>query len=243
MKIYILTIFFVLNAALSHALEKPEPLTLIGLTIDDEAARYVIEHHTLVHKIKTVKYIGSIKTTDWVLDRPPLAATLARHLHPPLENYRISAGSGGNYTVEDLISLKGTIRLVARGANARVYFIEGSFRSKTLKLKLSGNMVFTLEYKEHREGSESYVEVEPHIYVRFNNVVVHGITKVFNPLLHRIIDRRAATLATAAQVVSERLTKDPHGLYEDMKKWSDIGSEDIEEYRIVFLAHEEIDTK
>ncbi len=238
MKIYILTIFFVLNTALSYPFEKSEPLTLIGLTINDEAARYVIEHHTLSHKLKTVKYIGSIKTTDWVLDRPPFAATLARHLHPPLERYRISDSGSGNYTVEDLISLKGTIRLVARGANSRVYFIEGSFRSKTFKLKLSGNMVFTLEYKEHLEGSESYVEVEPYIYVRFDNVVVHGITKAFNPLVHRIIDRRAATLASAAQVVGEKLTKDPHGLYHDIKKWQDIESGDIEEYRIAFIEHE-----
>jgi hypothetical protein len=238
-KVFILAIFFVLNADFSYAFEKPKPLMLIGLAIDDEAARYVIKHHTLAHKIKTVKYIGAIKTTDLALDRPPLAAALARHLHPPLERYRISDSGGGNYTVEDLISVKGTIRLVARGPNARVYFIKGSFKSKTFKLKLSGNMVFTLEYKELQEGSESYVVVEPHIYIRFDNIVIHGITKAFNPLVHKIIDRRAATLASAAQVVSERLTKDPHRLYEDMKKWQDIGSEEIEEYRIAFLMDSE----
>jgi hypothetical protein len=38
------------------------------------------------------------------------------------------------------------------------------------------------------------VEVDPQLYLRLDNVMIHGIRKVLAPLLHGIIDRRVASL-------------------------------------------------
>jgi hypothetical protein len=95
-------------------------------------------------------------------------------------------------------------------------------------------MVFTLEYRERWDGNESYVEVEPQLFLRLNNIVAHGILKILAPLLHGIIDRRVANLTDAAQIVSRRLTKDPQGFYQEIRTWPDVRPDDLEEFRQAF---------
>jgi len=138
------------------------------------------------------------------------------------------------YAVDDMGSLRGSLRLVARAPERRIYFVQGEFLSLAHLLKLSGSMVFTLEYRERWDGNESYVEVEPQLFLRLNNIVAHGILKILAPLLHGIIDRRVANLTDAAQIVSRRLTKDPQGLYQEIRTWPDVRPNDLEEFRQAF---------
>ncbi len=212
--------------------------TLIGLAIEDAATRQVVERYTLARHLKPVRFIGTLRTTDWVMDRPPFAATLARHLHPPLERYHLSDKGNGTYTVDDMGALRGSIRLIARGQERRVYFVEGQFRSLAHLLKLTGSMVFTLEYGERWEGNEPYTEVDPQLFIRLDNIVAHGILKVLAPLIHGVIDRRVAGLTEATQIVSQHLTRDPHGLYREMRTWPDVRPEDLDEYRRAFRTGE-----
>lgn len=208
--------------------------TLLGLPITDPAAREVIEGYTLSRQLKTIRFIGTLKATDWMMDRPAFAATLARHLHPPLEPYHVTDKGNGVYAVDDQGALRGSVRLMTRGAERRVYIVEGQFRSLGHILKLSGSMVFALAYRERWEGDESYVEVDPQLFLRLDNVMIHGIRKVLAPLLHGIIDRRVAGLTEAARIVSQRLTKDPVGLYREIQTWPDVRPEDLTEYRKAF---------
>ncbi len=212
---------------------------LIGLPITDAATREVVEGYTLARQLQTLRFIGTVKTADWVMDRPPFAATLARHLHPPLERYHLTDKGHGVYAVDDLGALRGSLRLVTRGPERRIYFVEGQFRSLAHLLKLSGSMVFTLAYRERWEGDESYVEVDSQLYLRLDNVVAHGILKVLAPLLHGIIDRRVESLTAAAQVVSQRLTKNPVGLYREIQTWPDVRPEELAEYRQAFRIHQD----
>jgi hypothetical protein len=216
-----------------------EPFTLLGLAIQDPATRQVVEQFTLARQLPPVRFVGTLRTTDWLMDRPPFAATLARHLHPPLERYHIRDAGNGLYSVDDLGALRGNLRLVVRGAERRVYFSQGQFRSLAHLLRLTGNMVFTLEYRERWEGNESYVEVNPQLFVRLDNVLAHGVLKILAPLIHGVIDRRVANLTEAAQAVSHRLTRDPTGLYREMRRWPDVRPEELEEYRRAFRIAEE----
>jgi len=208
--------------------------TLIGLPVDDAATREVVERYTLARQLKVIRFVGTLKNTDWVMDRPPLAATLARHLHPPLERYHFTEKGDGTYAVDDTGALRGSVRLVARAPQRRIYLVAGQFQSLVYILKLAGSMVFTLEFRERWDGNESYVEVDPQLFLRLDNVIAHGLLKVLAPLLHGIIDRRVANLTAAAQIVSQRLTKDPRELYLEMRTWPDIRPEELEEYRQAF---------
>ena len=64
---------------------------------------------------------------------------------------------------------------------------------------------------------------------------VNGLT-VSDPLLDGVIDRRFANLTAATQIVGERVTLDPEGLYREMQTWSDIRPDQLEHFRRAFLA-------
>jgi hypothetical protein len=117
-----------------------------------------------------------------------------------------------------------------------VYFCQGEFRSLAHLLKLSGNMVFTLDYHDVRQGGDPTVEISPQIYVRLDNILAHGVLKVIGPLLDGVIERRVASLTVATQAVGERIARDPEGLYREMQTWTDIQPEDLEAYRQAFLS-------
>lgn len=210
--------------------------TLSGLAINDPPTREVVERHSLERNLSPVRFPATIHITEWLLDRPDLAATLARHLHPPLERYHIVRRDDGSFDVSDLEALRGSFRLVARGGNRRVYFGQGQFRSLTHLLTLSGGMVFTLEYGDDLQGSDHTVEVRPRLYIRLDNMLAHGVLKAIAPLLHGIIDRRVANLTAATQIVGERISRDPLGLYREMQTWQDVRPEDLDAYRQAFLT-------
>jgi hypothetical protein len=80
------------------------------------------------------------------------------------------------------------------------------------------------------------VEVAPQLYLRLDNLLAHGTLKLISPLLHGVIDRRFANLTAATQIVGERVTLDPEGLYREMQTWSDIRPDQLEHFRRAFLA-------
>ena len=212
--------------------------TLGGLSIDDSATRNIVAGRTLARDLSPVRFPGTLRTADWLLDRPALAVTLARHLYPPLERYHVTPQENGTYEVSDLGALRGSFQMVARGEKRRVYLCQGEFRSLASILKLSGGMVFTLEFRDLQEGGEAYLEVVPQFYLRLDNIVAHGLLKVLSPLLNGIIDRRVGNLTTATQVVGERMSRDPAGLYREMRSWPDVKPEELEAYRQAFLPDE-----
>jgi hypothetical protein len=214
-------------------------LTVSGLPVSDPAARAVIEEYTLARQLKPVRFVGTLRTADWLMDRPILASALARHLYPPIEQYHVTEGEDGRFLIDDMGSLRGSFRLVTRAPERRMYFVEGSFRSLADLLKLSGSMVFTLQYRERWEDGEAHVEVEPQLYLRIDSALAHGVLKVLAPLLHGTIDRRVASLTEATQAVGARLAKDPQGLYREMQTWPEVRPADLDAYRQAFRVPEE----
>ncbi|HTU01132.1 MAG TPA: hypothetical protein VMG58_04925 [Candidatus Sulfotelmatobacter sp.] len=213
-----------------------EPLRVLGLPVEDPVTRSTVERPTLVRALAPVEFTATHQMTEWLLDRPPLAATLARHLHPPLERYSIVSRGPGQYEVDDQGALRGELRLVGQASDRRIYICHGEFRSLRNLLAFSGSMVFTLEYRQRREGKDPQMEVSPQIYVRLDNPFIHGVVRALRPLLSGVIDRRAAGLTAATQIVTDRITRDPAGLYQEMGTWADVTADEREEFRIAFLA-------
>jgi len=221
--------------ALAAAALAGQPFRLLGLPLQDRPTRAVVEGPTLARALAPVRFAGTLQATEWLLAHPPLAAALARHLHPPLERYHLTPLGPGRYEVDDQGNLRGELRLVAAGVRRRVYLCEGEFRSLGPLLALTGDMVFTLEYRQLQAGQDPLMEVVPQVFLRLDNVLAHGLLKVLSPLLQGIIDRRVASLAAATKIVGERLTRDPAGLYREMGTWADLQPGDLEAFRTAFL--------
>jgi hypothetical protein len=189
-----------------------------------------------VRALAPVRFASTLRTTEWLLDHPPLAAALARHLHSPLERYHLRPVGAGRYEVNDERALRGTLRLVAAAPSRRVYVCEGQFRSLAHILTLHGAMVFTLEYRQLGDGSQPLMEVAPQLFLRLDNLLAHGLLKDLGPLLHGVIDRRVASLTAATLAGGERSTRDAGGLYREMATWPDLQPGDLEAFRTAFLG-------
>ena len=225
----------ILALAISLVSAADATFSLIGLAIDDPAVRDVVDQYTLFRDLQPIRYLGTARATDWLLDRPDLAAALARHLYPPVERYHVSMRDDGSFDVTDLHALRGSFRLVARGDHRRVYFCRGTFRSLSRILEITGEMVITLEYHDTRQGEDPAVEVASQLYVRLDNIVAHGVSKIVAPLLHKVIDRRVANLTAATQLIGERIARDPERLYGEMQAWTDLRPEDLAAFRKTIL--------
>ncbi len=202
-----------------HEKEARVPLRLLDFEIEDAAVRRAVEEHTISRALETVRFVGRREHEEFLLERLPLAAALARHLHPPLEPYNITERGPGLYDVDDRGAVRGHLRLIARAPGRRVYFAEGEFRSLAHLLRFNGAMVIALRYAEEAGAGQPALRNEPHLYVRIDNVLVHGLMKLLSPLIHGILGRRVANLAAAAEAVSARLAQDPAGLYREMQGW------------------------
>ncbi len=219
--------------------EQQAPLRLLDFEIEDAAVRRVVERYTLSRALEAVRFVGRREHEEFLLARLPLAAALARRLHPPLEPYNVTEKGPGLYDVDDRGALRGHLRLVAEGPGRRVYLAEGEFRSLAHLLRFNGAMVITLRYAEDAQAGEPSLRNEPHLYVRIDNVLVHGILKLLSPLIHGVIGRRVAALAAAAEAVSARLTKDTAGLSREMQGWPDVTDAQRADFRRHFVLPED----
>ena len=213
------------------AKEPRGPLRLLDFAIEDKAVRRVVEAYTISRALDPVRFVGRREHEEFLLERLPLAAALGRHLHPPLEPYNVTEKGPGQDDIDDRGAIRGHLRLIAQAPRRRVYLAEGEFRSLAHLIRFKGAMVIALRYAEEAEAGEPALRNEPHLYVRIDNALVHGLLKLLSPLIHGIIDRRVATLAAAAEAVSARITNDPAELYREMKGWPDVTDAQLAAFR------------
>ena len=228
------------RAALSVALLlAPLPVgavTVGELHVEDPVAAATIDEPTLVRQLPPVLFVGTSRATEWLLDRSEITAVMARHLHPPLERYQVIPTAEGRFDVSDHGPFQGTLRLVTRKPDRRLYLCEAQFRPSGLFFQFSGRIAFYLEYRElPAQAGEPQMEIVPKLYARLENVFAHALFKLIGPLFADAIDRRTASLVAAIQVVSRRVILDPAGLYAEMRTWSDLRPEELEAYRLAFL--------
>ncbi len=219
--------------------ERQGPLRLLDFEIEDAAVHRVVEGYTISRALEPTRFSGRREHEEFLLDHLPLAAALGRRLYPPLEPYGIVERAPGVYEVEDRGALRGTTRLIAKAPGRRVYLVEGEFRSLARLVRFTGTMVIALSYREGGDGEEEHLVNEPHLYVRIDNILVHGLLKLLSPLIHGIIDRRVAALAAAAEAVSGRITRDPAGVYWEMKRWPEVTDAQRAEFRQHFGLSED----
>jgi hypothetical protein len=208
-----------------------QPVHLLDFEITSPAVSRTVARRTTSRAVDPVRFIGRQEHEEFLLDHLPLAATIARRLNPDLKPYHITEQSAGLYEVDDRGSIHGRLHQIAGAPGRRVYLAEGEFRSRAEFIRFTGAMVIALRYTEARKRDGALLVNEPHLYVRIDNVLVHGFLKVLSPLLNAIIDRRIANLAAAAEVVSARLTNDPRGLYREMKGWEDVSDQERAAFR------------
>lgn len=223
-----------LLAATTMAADAPAPLVVAGLAVADERAQEVIRHPSIIRRQEPARFPGDRRIYEFLLDRPPLAATMARHLYPSLEPYEATDKGDNLYGIRDRDSIEGDIRLVAKAEDRRIYLAEGRFRSLAKLLAFRGRTAILLEYHEVPDAGGTAMESRPTLYVRIDHPILHTLVKIFGPIIGGIIDRRLEGLTRAAVLVTERIARDPAGLLREMREWKDVRPQDLEAYRRAF---------
>jgi hypothetical protein len=207
-----------------------------GLAIADPTTRLLLEDPTLVHEPSPVRFVGTRRITEWLLDRPQAAAALARRLHPPLEPYVVAPTPDGQFEISDQDALQGSFRLVGAGPDRRLYRCVGRFGSPDRILHVSGELALFLGYRELPRPIEApQMEIRPALYVHLENFFVRGMATLLGSVLRGVIDRRVATLSAATRILSRRIAQEPRTLYVEMARWPEIRPADLEAYRRAFL--------
>ncbi len=220
--------------------EDPRDRLLNLLPEREQTARAVLLTPTLTHSLPAIPFRGSRRSYEFLLDRIPFATKIARRLFPPLERYTVTETTPGLYQVEDQGALRGELHLLLIEADRRVYLAEGQFRSLANLLTITGRMVILLEYREalREETGRRDVVTTPVLYLRIDNIVVHTLGKLLPPLLRGLVERRSASLTSAAAALGERMAEDPQGLYQEMEQWREVTESEREAYRQIVLAAE-----
>lgn len=232
------TPFFVgVPAAVASAAELP-PVSLPGSLTNDPQTRDIITKPTLRRHIPAIRFAADRRTYEFLVARPPLAAQLARRLHPSLERYTVTQIGEGLYTVEDRGALRGEVRLVNATDERRIYRFQGEFRSLAYLLRFTGRMVLILRYREVRERGRTYMESDPDFYLRIDHLLFHAMMKLLSPLIHTILDRRVTMIVEATGKLFEQVQNDPKGLYRQMSTWSEVQPADLEAFRHAFVEKE-----
>lgn len=233
--IAVLYLLLVLGSpALAWAGEARYPTLSEG--VKDRAAREIIEQATLSHAIPRLRLSGNRRAYEFLLNHPSLAVQLARHLHPPMQQYTVTPVAEGQYHVEALGALRGTAHLILAEPGRSAYRVEGDFHSLANLLRFSGRMVATFGYREVRERNKASMESDLYVYLRVDSRLLGLLmTKLLTPLIVRLIDRRVEMLVEGGRIVLARVTEGPKSLYREMTQWKDLRPEDLELFRKTFL--------
>ena len=202
--------------------------------LSDPSAREVVQEATLVRPPLPIAIKSTVAIYEFLLDRPAFAAAVARHLHPALEKYTVVEKGRNIYDVDDGGSIRGEIRLLTKAADRRVYLANGQARSMAQLIRVTGRLVVLLEYRPGPGNGDPAVETTSHIFFRVDGGLMQFMVKILSPMIGGAVDRRITTLGLAARIVAERISHDPRSLYHEMRSWTDLRPEDVEEYRRTF---------
>ncbi len=150
----------------------------------------------VIDQYTTANMVGPLKTAmdgpmySHLLDRPPLAAALINRLD--LADYKAETRGPGQWWANDGEGTEGMVQLVYQNRTTRVYYLEGTHRSRLLP-NLSGKAVVFLRIRAVKEASglES-MENTLVAYTRLDNRLLSGLASLLRPLVGATVSRKLA---------------------------------------------------
>jgi hypothetical protein len=151
---------------------------------------FVIDQYTTANTLGPLKTAMDAPMYFHLLDRPPLAAALINRLD--LADYKAETRGPGQWWANDGEGTEGTVQLVYQNRTTRVYYLEGTHRSRLLP-NLSGKAVVFLRIRAVKEASglES-MENTLVAYTRLDNRLLSGLASLLRPLVGATVSRKLA---------------------------------------------------
>lgn len=166
---------------------------------DDWACRlkFVIDHYTTANSVGPLKTAMDETVYLHLLDHPPVAATLINRLD--LAEYKAETRGPGQWWGSDGEGTEGIVHLVYHDRHTRIYYLEGTHRSRLLP-NLSGKAVVFLRMGAVQEPSGFGVMQSTMVaYTMLDNRFLSGLASLLRPLIGATVTRK---LAKGVEVVN-----------------------------------------
>jgi hypothetical protein len=144
----------------------------------------------IIHDYTTASTVGPVRVAlsesvyRYLLDRPPLAATLIRRLGFGL--YASEFRGPRRFWGDDGEGTKGIVELVYEDATSRMYFLEGTHKGRLLP-HISGKAVVFLRMDVVRDqDSREMMDSTLVAYTKLDNRFLSGLVSLLRPLIGEI---------------------------------------------------------
>ena len=144
----------------------------------------IIDDYTTSGTVGPIRVALSESVYRYLLDRPPLAATLIHRLGLGL--YSSEFRGPGRYWGDDGEGTKGMVELVYEDAVSRIYFLEGTHKSRLLP-HIAGKAVVFLRMNVVREkDSRETIDSTLVVYTKLDNRFLSGLASLLRPVVGKI---------------------------------------------------------
>jgi hypothetical protein len=169
------------HAGLTFPVERVDPDWTCRLQI-------IVQGYTTENKVGPLRAALSESMYRYLLDHPPIAATLIRRLN--LGRYQSDARGPGRFWGDDGEGTKGIVQLVYEDPVSRIYYLEGSHESRLLP-HVTGKAVVFLRMGVVRDGnSDEAMDSTLVAYTKLDNRFLSGLVSLLHPLIGGIVKSR-----------------------------------------------------
>ena len=149
--------------------------------------KLVIDHYTTANTLGPLKTAMDASMYFHLLDHPPLTAALINRLD--LADYKAEMRGPGRWWGNDGEGTEGMVQLVYQDRAIRVYYLEGTHRSRLLNV--SGKAVVFLRMGTVKEPSGlEAMENTLVVYTMLDNRVLSGLASLLRPLVGATVIRK-----------------------------------------------------
>ena len=179
-----------------------------------KTAESIVKNHTVFYPFKDVVFKGNTDINNFLLDRIPLAAKIARRLR--IAKYYAKNLPNGRIEAWDGRDLKTIVYEISRENGRRVFYIEGRYHGSTFK-NLTGKGVLVWKYRDLPSGR---VHNSAFLYVYLDQKPLRSIGKILKPFLGRLINRKLSEIVSVVQKVGVMIANNPRRVYMAIKDGS-----------------------
>jgi len=185
----------------------------------------IISHYTTVNKLGPLRTPLPEAVYLYFLDHPPMATALVNRLGIAL--YQSEMRGSGRYWGNDGEGTEGIVELVYQDRTSRVYYLEGSHRSRFLPL-ITGKAVVLLRMNQVTDSNG--VEAMDSMlvsYSRLDNRVLSGIVSLFRSFVGSAVTRKLAKGVDTVNRLSLVMRQQPDRVVSEATKSPALSSDEV----------------
>ncbi len=172
----------------------------------------VIQDYTTANKIGPLRTPLPERLYASFLDRPPLAAALARRMGHA--SYQVVQRGADRYEVSDGEGLEGNIDLVYRDPTSRIYYLDGAYARAWLP-RVTGKAVVLIRMSPAKDSKgNDAMDTTMVSYIRLNSRVLAGVASLLRPLIGSGVVRKFTRVVDAANRLSQDMKSIPDRVLE-----------------------------